>query len=268
MKRTILILAALAITTSLVIHFYPSPTPQMAAPIAALTLSNASNPVALKPVKPIVQTVAEPDTSVANPASNKPAPGSLEAIAYRSALDTLVSPHSTYAERQAALAELKDSGRLADAAEELEKLTAANPNNATYPTALGEVNLRLCSTTTDVRSQAVWAMTADADFEAALNIDPTDWDARFTKSVAMTYWPANLNKGQEIIQNFNTLIQQQQQESPQPEFANTYVWLGKEYQQLGQTAQAQQTWQQGAALYPNNSSLQNLLSANAAPAGQ
>jgi tetratricopeptide (TPR) repeat protein len=215
-----------------------------------------------------VQHESHADNAASNTAAAKPSPSSLEGIAFTSAIDTLVSPHSTYLERQAALKQLQDSGRLADAAAELEQRMANDPKNALYPTALGEVDLRLCATTTDVRAQAVWAMNADMDFETALNLDPSDWDARFTKAVAMSYWPANLNKSDEVIQEFNTLIGQQEQQSPQPQFAATYQWLGKQYQKAGQTAAAQQAWQRGAALYPDDQSLQDSLAAAAATAQQ
>jgi tetratricopeptide (TPR) repeat protein len=101
------------------------------------------------------------------------------------------------------------------------------------------------------------------DFDTALNLDPSNWEARFTKAVAMTYWPENLNKGPEVIDQFNTLIAQQEQQPPQPQYAAAYEWLGKQYQKTGQTASAQQVWQRGAALYPDNQRLQNLLAASA-----
>jgi tetratricopeptide (TPR) repeat protein len=203
------------------------------------------------------------ENAVSNQASGKPSPSSVEGIAFTAAIDTMVSPHSTYAERQAALKQLQDSGRLADAAAELEQRMANDPKNALYPMALGETYLRMCAGSTDVRQQAVWAMTADVDFETALNLDPSNWDARYTKAVAMSYWPANLNKGDEVIQQFNTLITQQEQQTPQPEYAQTYEWLGKQYQKAGQADAAQQIWQRGAALYPNNPSLQSLLAGSA-----
>ena len=185
-------------------------------------------------------------------------------MAFAAAVDTLVSPHATYAERQAALKELKNSGhRLADAAADLEQRMANDPKNALYPAALGQTYLKMCGTTPDVRQQAVWAMTADADFETALNLDPSNWEARYTKAVGMSYWPASLNKGDEVIQQFNTLIEQQEQQPPQPQFAQTYEWLGKQYQKAGQADNARQIWQRGAALYPDNPSLQSLLAAPA-----
>jgi TolA-binding protein len=53
--------------------------------------------------------------------------------------------------------------------------------------------------------------------------------------------------------------------SEQPEFANTYLALGNEYQKLGQTDNAQQTWQSGAAKFPNDSALQHKLTSAASP---
>ena len=78
----------------------------------------------------------------------------------------------------------------------------------------------------------------------------------------MTFWPEGLNKGDEVIQQLNTLIDQQEQQTPQPQFAQTYLWLGKQYQKSGQADAAQQVWQQGAALYPDNPSFQSLLTSS------
>ena len=256
MKRTILFLAGLAAVSGLAIH-YMARTTEQSAPAAA---ENAAAPARADALKrrphQEASSVSRVETAVSNQAARAPEPGSVEGIAFTAALDTLVSPHSTYAEKQAAWKQLQDSGRLADAAAELAQRMADDPKNALYPVALGQAYLKLCATTKDVRAQAIWAMTADADFETALNLDPSNWEARYTKAVAMTYWPASLNKGDEVIQQFNTLIEQQEQQAPQPQFAQTYEWLGKQYQKAGQADAAMQVWQRGAALYPDNQSLQ------------
>jgi tetratricopeptide (TPR) repeat protein len=267
MKRTILILAGLAAISGLAIHYTVQSSKQSAASAAPAVAESAADPAtaAAPKTKPrqVAQREAPAENAVSNQASSAPAPGSVEAIAFTAAIDTLVSPHATWAEKQAAWKQLLDSGRLADAAAELEQRMANDPKNALYPAALGQAYLKLCATTTDVRAQAIWAMNADVDFETALNLDPSNWDARYTKAVAMSYWPSNLNKGDEVIQQFNTLIAQQEQQPPQPQFAQTYEWLGKQYQKAGQTDAAQQVWQRGAALYPDNQSLQSLLAASA-----
>jgi tetratricopeptide (TPR) repeat protein len=264
MKRTILLLAGLAAVSGLAVYYLARTTEQRA-PAAAETAAGPATVDALKR-KPHQEAprASRAETAGSNQAARAPEPGSVDGIAFTAAVDTLVSPHSTYAEKQAAWKQLQDSGRLADAAAELARRMADDPKNALYPTALGQAYLKLCATTKDVRAQAIWAMTADEDFETALNLDPSNWDARFTKAVAMSYWPAGLNKGDEVIQQFNTLIAQQEQQAPQPQFAQSYVWLGKQYQKAGQADAALQVWQRGAALYPDNQSLQGLLAAPAA----
>jgi tetratricopeptide (TPR) repeat protein len=268
MKRTLLILIIVATVGSLAIHYMAAPNGQNTASAPAIAETAPNSATADAPNAESPQASKRPpraETPASNQASGGPPPASVEAIAFAAAIDTLVSPHATYAEKQAAWKQLKDSGRLADAAAELEQRMAADPKNAVYPTALGQAYLNLCATSTDVRQQGIWAMNADQDFETALNLDPSNWDARFTKAVAMSYWPDNLNKGAEVIGQFNTLVEQQEAQAPQPQFAQTYAWLGKQYQKAGQTQAAQQIWQRGAALYPDNQSLQDLLGTGAAP---
>ena len=79
--------------------------------------------------------------------------------------------------------------------------------------------------------------------------------------LTMSYWPAELNKGGEVVQRLSNLIDQQNALPAQPEFANTYVVLGAQYQKLGQTGDAQQTWQAGLAKFPNDPALQQKLTA-------
>jgi tetratricopeptide (TPR) repeat protein len=254
--------------SGLAIHYMAQSTRQIAPPAAPVATGTAADPVTVDALKTKARQVAQRESRAEKAFSNQvpraPEPASAEGIAFTAAIDTLVSPHSTYTENQAAWKQLLDSGRLADAAAELARRMADDPKNALYPSALGQAYLKMCATTTDVRAQAIWAMTADTDFETALNLDPSNWDARFTKAVAMSYWPAGLNKGDEVIQQFNMLIAQQEQQAPQPQFAQTYEWLGKQYEKAGQTDQALQVWQRGAALYPDNQSLQDSLAAPAA----
>ena len=269
MKRTILILAGLAALSGVAVYYTTQSHKPAESPVPPVLAEPAAAPASAdaprqKP-RPTAQPESRPQSAASNTASSAPAPGSVEAVAFQAALDTLVSPKMTFAQKQAAWKQLTDSGRLADAAAELEKLMAGDPNNAMYPAELGQAYLKLCATTKDVRAQAVWAMNADVDFDTALSLDPSNWEARFTKAVAMSYWPDNLNKGPDVIQQFNTLISQQEQQAPQPQFAATYEWLGKQYQKTGQMAAAQQVWQRGAALFPDNQSLQNLLAAASAP---
>jgi hypothetical protein len=46
----------------------------------------------------------------------------------------------------------------------------------------------------------------------------------------------------------------------QPEFAQTYLVLGNEYQKIGQPEKAIATWQLGAQKFPNEPALQKKIS--------
>jgi hypothetical protein len=54
----------------------------------------------------------------------------------------------------------------------------------------------------------------------------------------------------------SSLIDQQETMTPQPEFAQTYVVLGDEYQKIGQPDKAAATWQLGLTKFPGDSALQ------------
>jgi cytochrome c-type biogenesis protein CcmH/NrfG len=98
-------------------------------------------------------------------------------------------------------------------------------------------------------------MQADKLFDSALTLDDSNWEARFMKAVAMSYWPTNLNKGDEVIQHFQTLIQQQETQTPLPHFAESYSWLGEQYQKAGHVNEARAVWERGAALFPADEKL-------------
>ena len=174
---------------------------------------------------------------------------------FNQALGTLLSAQVSFEQKQAAWKQLKDTGKLDQAITELEQRMANDPRSAEYPATLGQAYLRKSETLQDVREMGILAMKADQVFDTALGLDPTNWEARFTKAVALSYWPPMLNKGQEVIDHFQTLIQQQETQAPQPQFAMTYVRLGDQYQKAGNTDYAKQVWQRGTALYPNDQEL-------------
>jgi tetratricopeptide (TPR) repeat protein len=212
--------------------------------------------------EPLAQPAAVPTT-------DKPAPlvsatsvnTRLDKSMLDQAVDTLVSPQLTHSQKRATWKQLQESGKLDQAITELERRAASDPRSPDAAAALGQAYLKKCGTIQDIREQAILAMSADKEFDTALSLDPSNWEARFTKAVALSYWPANLNKGDEVIQHFQTLIQQQEAQAPQPEFAETYVWLGDQYNKAGHADYAREIWQRGAGLFPNNETLMKHLAA-------
>jgi tetratricopeptide (TPR) repeat protein len=163
------------------------------------------------------------------------------------------------------LDQLRQARELDGAISALKQLAAGNPGDATIQTSLGEVAIAKIKSVletggVDHSQVAALALQADQNFSEALKIDPTNWEAQFGKASALARWPTELNKGPEVIQQLSNLVTQQETMSAQPEFAQTYVLLGQQYQSAGQTEKAIQIWQQGAAKFPANPTLQMVLS--------
>ena len=102
-------------------------------------------------------------------------------------------------------------------------------------------------------------MQADQSFNAALKIDPSNYEAQFVKASSLYYWPANPQTDNQAVQMLSNLIDQQENMSPQPVFAQTYINLGNEYQKIGQPDKAQATWQLGLQKFPNDPTLRQKL---------
>lgn len=217
-----------------------------------------------------------PQTSIGPTETLSPTPTSPEPVVethiepppepppFSEAIDTLVSPETSFKEKQAALGRLQASGQLDAAIGELKRGAAEHPTSAAYPAALGQAQLRKAGEVADaggkVSEMGILGMRADQNFDAALELDPTHWEAQFFKAAAMSYWPLELGRGEEVIQRFSSLIDQQDSMVPQPEFAQTYVMLGDEYLKMDQPDYARATWEIGAQKFPGNPLLRKRLS--------
>jgi len=266
MKR--LIVATVGLGAVIGLGFYVSqPKAPVVPPVETAVESAVESPPtpAIEPPRITKAVVAMPelpgpvDGNVSAPMS--PAAVALRDInlVFKQALETLISPRTGYEQKQATWKLLKDTGKLDQAIAELEQSVASDPRSIESVTALGEAYYKKAGQTEDVRESAIFAMKADQTLEAALNLDPSNWAARFTKTVGMTYWPAELNKGKEVIEQFRILIQQQETQPTQPEFAHSYLRLGEQYRKAGFPDYAAQVWQRGAALFPNDDDLKDKL---------
>jgi tetratricopeptide (TPR) repeat protein len=124
--------------------------------------------------------------------------------------------------------------------------------------------LRVVHASGNYNEVAILGMQADQSFDAALKLDPSNWEAQYYKAASLAYWPAEMNKGPEVIQRLSSLIDQQETMPPQPQFAQIYVLLGEQYQKAGQSDSAIQTWRRGAAKFPGDPTLQKKI--NSPPA--
>jgi hypothetical protein len=241
-----------------------SPTEPMAEAAPSRTMENTPSvkDVAMQQTEPQVSAAAADSNlpPLASPVLNEVKPNNptnpTPPTAFRQALDILVSPQTSFQQRQAAWKQLRDAGELDQALASLKQGVANNPTSAEYPTALGEAYVYKLQTIRDFHEVSILALQADQSFNTALGLDPANWEAQFFKAAALSRWPAEMNKGPEVIQQFSNLIDQQEAMPPQPQFAQTYVLLGDQYKKTGQRDYAVQTWRLGLAKFPGDSTLQ------------
>ena len=205
------------------------------------------------------------DVGTATAASSAPAvaPGRQLRLGLDQSIATLLSPQVGFEQKQTTWKQLRKAGKLDPVIVDLEQRAADEPQSADTAAALGQAYFQKCAAIDDIREQAILIMKADEAFETALKLDASNWEARYTKAVAMSYWPPELNKGNEVIDQFRTLIEQQETQPPQPNFARTYTRLGEQYAKTGHPDDAARVWQRGAALFPQDEDLKKKLAGDA-----
>jgi tetratricopeptide (TPR) repeat protein len=260
MKR--ISLAALIITALGTLVFIgcnkAAPEPQ-----PAETVSNVTEAPAPAPVQEVVATKPQPRVVLA-PAQPAPVAETTPAAAvsevdtnalYQQALDRLTSTNSTFRDRAEAMALLKSSGRLKDAILDMETQAKASPDNAELPAMIGQAMLQAINPDMDIQQKGILALGADERFDQALKTDPNNWDANYYKAASLGYWPADMNKGPEVVQRFTDLIQQQENMTAQPQFVRSYISLGDYYMRSGNNTAANQIWQRGLSQFPGDPGL-------------
>jgi tetratricopeptide (TPR) repeat protein len=191
--------------------------------------------------------------------------------ALATAIDQLIAPQTTFGQRWALWEQLRKAGRLAEAVGALKQLADQNPNDATLATTLGEAEIDqvrdILEHGGDPNSVSILALQADQNFNAALTLEPTNWEAQFEKAATLAHWPQALGKGPEVLDRLSTLVAQQEASTTPapPEFALTYALLGEQYRAAGQPEKATQIVQQGLARFPLSTTLQNAAAHAPAP---
>ena len=267
MKRLIMAMACVGLVAGAALYFgQPKTTPlppaePIAEPTPGRVVEDTVSPRTLpgEPAQPPLPETAV-DSGQRPPASlllNEVKPETpTNSTVLLQAIDILVSPQTGFPEKQAAWKRLRDAGELDQALETLKQGATNNPASPEYPTALGEAYVYKLQTMQDFHDIAILALQADQSFNAALALDPANWEAQFFKASSLSHWPAAMNKGPEVIQQLSSLIDQQEAMPTQPQFAQTYVLLGDQYRKANQADAAVQTWRLGLARFPGDPTLQ------------
>jgi tetratricopeptide (TPR) repeat protein len=236
-----------------------SPVPVAPAVQASTETATAPAPAVQAPAPGTPhQTTESPAEAAAVPTAS-PTPAATTNLPIAKAVDALLNAKSGL-EKHNLFQQLVKAGQIDDVIAELKQRMADNPTDAEIPTTLGEAQLNelkaLKDSGADNNALGILALQADQSFNAALKIDPQNWEAQFVKASSMYYWPANPDRDSQVVQQLSSLIDQQDTMSSQPDFAQTYVVLGNEYQKIGQSDKAMATWQLGLQKYPSDSGLQ------------
>ncbi len=249
----ILLMGALAAAA----FFATRPKPSITATSATASIAPIVQP---PPAAAMVQGVLIP----AAPALPEVKKVNDPAVEFAETVGLVLSPEATFAEREAAWEHLDKAGQLEHAVTALERMAEENPDSPPVLVALGRGYMLKSRTIADIVQVGILGAKIDESFNTALKVDPVNWDAQYYKAVALSFYPAFMNKGPEVLQTFQALIRQQEQQTPQPQFVDSYLRLGDEYQKQGNADFARQTWQRGAELFPDNSALQQKLTPPAA----
>ena len=113
--------------------------------------------------------------------------------------------------------------------------------------------------------QGALSARASEILRQALELDPAHWEARFLLAVNYFHNPEFMGLTDDAILEFETLLQQQGERTDFAEMAAPYVYLGDLYARVGRPADAQATWERGAALFPDDPRLAERLAADPAP---
>ncbi|HUR28813.1 MAG TPA: hypothetical protein VM509_11545 [Planctomycetota bacterium] len=205
--------------------------------------------IAAEPAASVSAAATEP-AALAKPASDAP-----PALTVETVLAQLDDPNLGYADRTALWENAHKAGLTDALVAAIEKRAERDPNNPELQVDLGNSYLQELNFASEF-AKGKWATKADAAFDSALALDPNHWEARFTKAVSLSHWPALFGKQPKAIGEFETLIAQQNAGPKQEKHAQTYWYLGNMYQATGATAKAFETWQKGLDLFPGNAQLQ------------
>lgn len=260
MKPSVIILLVLcgAIVGAAIYFNHPKAAPVVQAPSPATTEpAPASAPVARQELPPPITVKAAPAAAPA-PVPAVAAPEKSNPIG--KSVDGLLGAKNG-AQKHELFQELVKAGQIDDVIAELKQRAMDNTNDPEIPTTLGEALLNKVRALHEAGGEntddiGILAMQADQAFNAALKIDPQNWEAQFVKAASMYYWPASERTDDEVVQGLSGLIDQQENMPSQPDFAQTYLVLGNEYEKIGQPDKAMATWQLGAQKFPNDPSLQ------------
>lgn len=177
-------------------------------------------------------------------------------VEYDALLAQLADPSTSFEKSDALWKKLEALGKLDDALRALEDRAKLDPANAALQLDLAAGYLHKLYAAKSPIDQGLYATKMDACYDHVLNLEPENWEARFSKAISYSHWPAITGKPAQAVKQFEQLVKQQETKGDlRPEYATTYSMLGNLYLQQGKTELAKQVVEKGISLFPQNGEL-------------
>lgn len=195
-----------------------------------------------------------PDPSPGVVGTGAPAPGAADDF---DALSKKVMSDQATADEQAKFwAMLREKPEyLADWMKKAEQAVAERPRDKEAHRQLAEVYLAKLMTVPDGIEKGIWSSKMIGEDKAILDIDPNDWDARFSVATNYTFWPEQFNKRPDAIKEFETLRKVQESQTPEAKHAQTYLQLRLLYLKDGRSDDAKAVLEEGLRRFPDDEEL-------------
>ena len=177
-------------------------------------------------------------------------------------VDLITDSAITGSERELAWQKIAAAGRLQEVVDELARMIELDPQDPDLRVTLGNAYLQQLFDGATGPMAGVLATKADEAFTTALSLDEGHWEARFMKAVSLSNWPAFLGKQGEAIAEFERLVDIQEEQSAEPQQAQTYLFLGNMYLETGDQPQALATWRRGLERFPASDELRRQIQIN------
>lgn len=144
---------------------------------------------------------------------------------------------------------------LDDIIKQLEKAAADDPRNIEAHRRLADAYFAKLMAVPDGVMKGMWSSKMIGEEKKILEIDPGDWEARFSVATNYSFWPEQYNKRPDAIKEFETLKKIQETRPADPKFAQVYFQLRQLYLKEGRVDDAKTILEEGLRLYPNDANL-------------
>jgi tetratricopeptide (TPR) repeat protein len=167
----------------------------------------------------------------------------------------LLDPSLSEADRLAIWEELARKGMLDAVLAEYERRVGASPQDSEAYADLGFAYHQKMRHSGGGPEAGKWGQKGSDAYARALELDETNWDARFAQ--AQHFYYADMQG--DALQHLNVLRDQQKNRHAEDRHVEAFIFLGNLYLELGNAEEARKVWQEGLALFPGNERLRSLL---------